>query len=213
MARSPILEFTNTVDWHGRTDYGERLTSYAALVDWAVRQGVLSDSDAGRLLRAAAQRPEAAAAVLARAIALREALYRVFSATAHGRTPDEADVATVNDAIPPAFQHLQLARHNARFDWTWAGPADALDRMLWPVVRSAAQLLTADALARVRECANDPCGWLFLDTSKNRSRRWCSMADCGNRVKARRHYQRVRAARATASGVASPGPSTPMCTA
>ena len=68
------------------------------------------------------------------------------------------------------------------------------DRMLWPVTRSAAELLVSGELSRVRTCANDTCGWLFMDTSKNRSRRWCDMNDCGNRAKARRHYARKRAA-------------------
>jgi predicted RNA-binding Zn ribbon-like protein len=64
--------------------------------------------------------------------------------------------------------------------------------MLAPIVKSAADLLLSDMLDRVKQCEGDPCGWLFLDTSRNRSRRWCSMEDCGNRAKARRFYQRKK---------------------
>ena len=69
----------------------------------------------------------------------------------------------------------------------------ALDRPLWPVLRSAAALLTSDDIARIRECAAERCAWLFIDHSRNRSRRWCDMRDCGNRAKARRHYARAKA--------------------
>jgi predicted RNA-binding Zn ribbon-like protein len=77
--------------------------------------------------------------------------------------------------------------------WDWACAEDALDRVLWPVVHDAAGLLTSQELKRVKKCADERCGWLFFDTSRNHSRRWCSMESCGNRAKARRHYERQRA--------------------
>jgi predicted RNA-binding Zn ribbon-like protein len=64
---------------------------------------------------------------------------------------------------------------------------------LWPIVLAAAELLTSAGRARVRECAAHGCGWLFLDTSRSQRRRWCTMASCGNRAKARRFYERTRA--------------------
>lgn len=79
------------------------------------------------------------------------------------------------------------------FAWTWPEEAADLARPLWPVARSAAELLTSPDLGRVHECLGDNCGWLFLDTSRNRRRTWCSMEGCGNRAKARRHYARRRA--------------------
>jgi predicted RNA-binding Zn ribbon-like protein len=194
------LEFTNTVDWRGADGQGQRreeaLTSYRDLVGWALRQEVLKGSEARRLLRRARREPEAAAAALERAIAVREAIYRIFSATAHGRAPDAGDLATMNGALAEALAHLRLVRTSEGFGWGWLGDRGremALDRVLWPVVRAAAELFTSKELDRVKECANDPCGWLFLDVSRNRSRRWCSMESCGNRMKARRHYQRRRA--------------------
>jgi predicted RNA-binding Zn ribbon-like protein len=77
--------------------------------------------------------------------------------------------------------------------WTWADEAERLDSPLWPIARQAAELLVTEQRRRVHECAADDCRWLFLDTSKNRSRRWCDMKSCGNRAKVRSFYERQRA--------------------
>jgi predicted RNA-binding Zn ribbon-like protein len=89
--------------------------------------------------------------------------------------------------------HLRVTPAKTGFTWTWHNEPGALDVMLWPVVQSAGELLTSAQIVQVRECAGDTCSWLFLDTSKNHSRRWCDMKDCGNRAKAKRHYARSRA--------------------
>ncbi len=84
-------------------------------------------------------------------------------------------------------------RRGRGFIWDWQDdPEPALDRVLWPIIRSAAQLLIADELSRLKLCDADDCGWLFVDGSRNRSRRWCDMSDCGNRAKARRYRERQR---------------------
>jgi predicted RNA-binding Zn ribbon-like protein len=197
------LDFANTADWHASDHPVEFLTSYSDLVTWSQHVGTLTDHQAQRLLKKAARRPEDATAVLERAIALREAIYRMFTAISHGRPPQAADLATFNAELSEALAQsriistLRQAQDTAvgGFAWDWAGAEGALDQMLWPVVHDAAGLLTSEDLDRVGQCADDRCGWLFLDTSRNRSRRWCSMEDCGNRAKARRHYKRKRAAR------------------
>ncbi len=89
-----------------------------------------------------------------------------------------------------ALSRLEIRPSADRFEWAWALDANDLDRMLWPIVRSAAEMLTSGDLGRVRQCAREGCDWLFVDASKNHSRRWCSMNMCGSRVKARRYYQR-----------------------
>ncbi len=188
------LDFANTADWHRSARPEERLRSYADLLAWGRQAAALTAGEAERLLRAAQRRPADAADVLRRAVALREAIYRLFSALAAGRPPADADLAVLNAALAEALPRLRLAASEEGFVWTWAGDADALDAVLWPVARSAAELLTADERDRVRECADDNCGWLFLDMSRNRSRRWCSMEGCGNRAKARRYYARKKRA-------------------
>ena len=86
----------------------------------------------------------------------------------------------------------QLVAVEGGYTWVWDEGGRALDSMLWPVARSAADLLTSGELQAVRQCAGRACGWLFLDTSRNRTRRWCDMSVCGNRAKARRHHERLR---------------------
>jgi predicted RNA-binding Zn ribbon-like protein len=187
------LDFANTVDWHASEHPEEFLATYADLVAWGRRVGILAEAEAVGLLAEAARRPEEARAVLARAVALREALFRIFRAVADDQLAAAGDLALFNDALGEALARLRVApRDGAGFSWTWDGGAEALDRVLWQVLRAAAELLTSVELRRVRMCAGEGCGWFFLDTSKNRSRRWCSMESCGNRAKARRHYQRRR---------------------
>lgn len=104
-------------------------------------------------------------------------------------------MSVLDGALPAALGRLRLVPGRKRFTWDWAGDVEALDRVLWPVVRSAAELLTSGDLDRVRRCAGDDCAWLFLDRSRNGSRRWCDMTVCGNRSKVRRFYRRGRDAR------------------
>ena len=110
------------------------------------------------------------------------------AAIAKGRSPDADDVRALNGALSTAFAHLRVATSTGGFAWEWAEGDQPLERMLWPVVRSAAELLTSDKLSLVKQCAG--CGWLFVDRSRNHSRRWCDMRYCGNRAKARRFYAR-----------------------
>jgi predicted RNA-binding Zn ribbon-like protein len=167
----------------------ERLVSYAALVEWATVVGVVRRSQAARLVASAEVRPAAAAAVLRRGIALREALYRIFKASFEGWRPDADDVTTVDRELHIARAHERLVA-GPPFAWVWDARAEDLDVVLWPVVRSAAELLTSAELERIGQCPGEVCGWLFLDTSRARRRRWCDMADCGNIAKVNRFRQR-----------------------
>ncbi len=186
------LEFANTVDWHASDQPVEYLTSYEALVAWGQHAGILTDRQAEHLLEEAGRRPTEADAMRERAVVLREAIYRIFAAISAGLPAEHADLAVLNAELSRTSACSRLVPSGEGYAWDWIGAEDALDRVLWPVVRDAADLLTSGDLDRVGQCADDRCGWLFLDTSRNHSRRWCSMEDCGNRAKARRHYQRSR---------------------
>jgi predicted RNA-binding Zn ribbon-like protein len=188
------LDFANTVDNRPQEHPRELLRGYADLVAWSRQAGAVSPQQAGQLLRAAARRKAAAQGALRRARRLRESLYRIFSAAAGGRTVPEEDVAALNATAETALGQLRVRRQGRRFAWDWNEAGPGLERMLWPVVRSAGELLTSDELGRVRECAAETCGWIFLDRSKNGSRRWCNMKVCGNRAKARRFYRRRKTA-------------------
>jgi predicted RNA-binding Zn ribbon-like protein len=186
------LDFANTADWHASEDPVELLTSYSELVDWSVHAGVLTGHQGQRLLEEAVRRRAEAATVLERAITLREAIYRIFAAVSREQAPREADLAILNAELPRTLARSRIVSVPEGFAWDCASGEDTLDGMLCPVVRDAADLLTSGEMDRVRQCADGRCGWLFFDTSRNRSRRWCSMEDCGNRAKARRHYERSR---------------------
>ena len=123
---------------------------------------------------------------------MRDAIYRLVSDHAAGQPMRLEDAALLNREIPTAYRHLRLVPEDERLAWRWAEDPSALDSFLWPVVRSAAELLTSPDLERAGECHNPTCGWLYLDTSKNHSRRWCDMASCGNTAKAHSFYQRKR---------------------
>jgi predicted RNA-binding Zn ribbon-like protein len=168
----------------------DKLTSYPALVAWSTHAGLLSDKEARRLLRSAGDQTKSAEVVLKRAVRLREAIYRIFRAKLTGRLAGEADLRALNEELSIAKDHERLVAKADGFAFEWDVPGVSLDRMLWPLARSASEVLTSDELDRVRQCGGENCGWLFLDTSRNRSRQWCDMRDCGNLAKVRRFRQR-----------------------
>jgi predicted RNA-binding Zn ribbon-like protein len=189
------LDFANTWGDRGRPET-EKLHGYADLLAFALQTGQLTGGEAARLGELADRHPREAAAAFAWSRKLREMLYRILSAVAVRRAPPAADLQRLNAALPEALSRPRIERRGARFVWTWHAPdapAEPLNAPLWPALRSAAELLTSDERRRVRECAGSDCTWLFLDRSRNRSRRWCAMQTCGNRAKARRHYRRARA--------------------
>lgn len=182
------LDFANTFS----ASSGEHLNSYADLVAFAEESGVLAPEDAA-WLNDTAQDAAAVERVLQRAYALRAAIFAIFSAVARGAAPDEVKLDALNRELAASMRHACVeAGPELGFRWGWS--ALELDRPLWDIARSAAELLVnGEDRRRVRECGGAECRWLFFDTSKNRSRQWCSMQSCGNRQKARRHYERVRA--------------------
>jgi len=201
---NPSLDFVNTVGgWGGNPlkkgprDYrdavlSEKLDGYADLVVWSRHVGLLTNKEARKFLRLAEQKPQAAEAVLERGLKLRGAIYRLFKSVVENWRPDAADVERLSEELSVARSHEKLIYAENRFSWGSDAGEDALDRMLWPLALSAAGLLTSGDLSRIRQCGGDNCGWLFLDKSRNRSRQWCAMNDCGNLAKVRRFRQRQR---------------------
>jgi predicted RNA-binding Zn ribbon-like protein len=186
------LDFCNT---HGSRSgtFEERFTTYADVVGWAWRAGVLNAEEASRLGRLATRNPTEALAVWERVLRLRAALQALYTAIAGGRRLRPAWLEALNQELAGAMSRSQVVPTESGFTWVWAQGGKALDSMLWPVARSGADLLTAGPLANIRVCEGRGCGWLFMDTSRNRTRRWCDMKICGNRAKARRHHERAKA--------------------
>ncbi len=186
------LDFVNTVSSHHEEQAHEHLNSYDDLLEWARQRGVLSEGEIEGLAREAARQPAAADSALRRAIELRHAIYRIFAALSSGKPTPRVSLDRLNKYLAGALAHAIVTEEESGFTWGWSGGESELDRMLWPVARSTADLLVSEQIGRVRECGGHDCGWLFVDTSKNKSRRWCDMGDCGNRAKAHRHYRRQK---------------------
>jgi predicted RNA-binding Zn ribbon-like protein len=190
------LDFVNTVSGDRHDAPRERLGDYGALISWARQASAIAPEDARRLLSAARSRPADAEAVHRDALLLREALFRIFLAGVEGADPAGDDVARLSATLSRALAHRRLERREGGYTLAWDGAGEALDAPLWPVVASAADLLTSDPeRERVRICGlheTRECSWLFMDATRAGTLRWCSMKDCGNKAKARRHYQRTR---------------------
>ena len=185
------LDFANTLNGHGKASGHEYLKDYGDLVVWCRRTGLLRIDEAAALFEDAVARPKKAATAYQDAITLREMLYRIFSAIAQGRSVAADDLAQLNEARSEALSHSHLVRSPEGFTVDMTNKK-SLHRMLWPLALSAAELLTSARPGQIRQCAGQGCDWLFLDTSRNHLRKWCSMDECGNRSKSRRFFERSR---------------------
>jgi predicted RNA-binding Zn ribbon-like protein len=196
------LDFVNTVggwerdpasvrrDPYEAVARDDKLNDYFDLLAWSLHAKLLGEGEARALAREAGRRDKEAAATLKRAVALRGAIHRICAAFIHGARPRASDLDMLNQELNVAHGRVRLGASEGNLVWAWADEKNALDRMLWRVVDSAAEMLTTDDLNRLRVCPGENCGWIFLDTSKNGRRQWCDMQDCGNRAKVRRFRQR-----------------------
>ena len=186
VAGDPVLDFVNTLDWRFRsTGPEELLKGYGDLLRFAEQAGLLLANGRRRLLRATGERAAERAVTSGRA--LREALAAVLYAAVEGRIAQAAtSLRTLEPWLQEARSQQRLGREGARMAWGWAGREESAELPVWMLASLAGELLTGAGLERVRDCGNDECRWLFLDGSKNGTRRWCDMTVCGNLMKARR---------------------------
>jgi len=188
------LDFANTASGQDTATPSENLHSPSDLVDWARHAGSIDDATAARCARAFATSHEEATRVFRDALALRSAIYRVGADIAHHHAPDETALHAIRDAARDAMASAELrpsAAGGYRFDFGSASPEAAI---VGPLALSAIDFLATADFSRVKQCPGHgpghECQWLFLDLSKNNSRRWCDMSTCGNRSKAKRHRSR-----------------------
>lgn len=197
---SPTLDLANTL--HSRVEpEHDYLRTYSDLVRWSVRAGTLHSDEIPRLEARASEAPDRAQRALERVIDLREAVYRVFSRLAHHDTPASDELETLIRAYTASIEH-------ADFDTTPTGLVPRWDeadlaRPIHELAYATGALLMSPAIQRVKECPS--CSWLFLDASRNQSRRWCDMATCGSQDKMRRYY-RSRPGRAARANAPNPSP-------
>lgn len=198
------LDFVNTAGGRisnpnkksGRDYYdafpSDKLENYADLVAWSLKAGLFEEKEAEKLLQVSEDNSQAANTVFKRALNLRESVYRLFKSVIEGWQPEAEDLQKLNQELSLARRHQKLSAAENGFVFEWMDRSESLDRMLWQISESAAELLVNGDLTRIRRCANDVCNWLFLDTSRNRTRQWCVMKDCGNAAKVRRFRAKQR---------------------
>src|SRR5437016_2414473 len=174
------LDFANTVHSHGMVDPCDDLKTAADLVEWAAQAGLLRDREARQVGRARDDEVR-----FRRAVALRELLYEIFSRAAQGKRPRREALQALQGLYRNATRHAEFQVEANHYRLTWSA-IDPLERVSQEIIRSAADLLTSEALTRVRQCSGETCSWLFVDSSRNGVRRWCEMQACGNRAKVRR---------------------------
>jgi len=196
MGGNPALDFVDTiggllVDQPKPED--EFLRSYEDLVVFGRKTETLSERSARRLRRLARERPGEAEAVLAEARRKRELLDAAFRPLAEGSKPSAPVLDELRDFAAEAVAHGELVASEDGFAWSWER-CGGLDTPLWPIAHAALGLMVDGPLERVKTCGR--CRWLFLDTTKNHSRRWCSTEGCGTDVKKERYVARRRARRA-----------------
>jgi predicted RNA-binding Zn ribbon-like protein len=198
----PALDLVNTVDWTSGGLAEDRLADYDRLTRWAEEAGLLLPRLAAQFRVAAVERPRAAESAMRAAKLLRWNLRQVFRAVARGESPTKLPaMAELNDSLASALAHLQLvgassaSANEPPLQWSWRDATERLDSIIWPVVRSAAELLVSDEASRIRECGGPECGWMYVDRSRNGFRRWCEMESCGTREKSRRRARRKLAER------------------
>ncbi|HEY4383423.1 MAG TPA: ABATE domain-containing protein [Ktedonobacteraceae bacterium] len=192
------LDFTNTLDNRMTEKPTERLKTYPDLLSWCVQAELITPEQATRLREMAQRAPLEAERVLAQAIELRELMRRIFLASAEERLPADEDLKLLSAKFVETMAKGQLAFTGQQYAWQWPITEGMLDGLFGFIIPAAIELLTSRELSLVRICAAEDCGWLFLDVSKNHSRRWCDMKSCGNRAKVRKFYQ-TRATKASPS--------------
>jgi predicted RNA-binding Zn ribbon-like protein len=190
IAGSVCLDFVNTLD-DRHIKPKELLETYIDLARFGEDTGVLTASQVDRLFERSYVNPERAQQVLLIGRELREAIHDVFWAIINKREVPALALAKLNNYVQAAAGHTRLVAVKDGFEWTFDDLLD-FDSVLWPIARSAADLLASEQLAYVRACSSKACEWFFLDTSKNHHRRWCDMTRCGNRAKVRRFYARKK---------------------
>ena len=183
----PAVDLVNTVDWTRGGLKDERLGDYQRLTRWAEGSGVVAPQLAAKLRRKAAGSPNEASIVYRAAVRAREIIRRLLVELAEGSASAGA-VADFNRILAPALQHLRVrplgdAPH---LQLGWEEEENRLDSVLWPVLWSAASLISSEEASRIRVCGGEDCGWMYVDRSRNGLRRWCQMESCGTREKTRR---------------------------
>ena len=189
------LDFVNTVDNRLKNNREDKLSGYAELLAFGQETGVFSVSEARKLKEEGRKNKSEAFKLFQRAVAVREVLFRILSAVAARREVSGADAGALNAELQRLNSDSVIAPGNRTVTWLWTEKSSGAGRLIGRIVRSAVELLTSEDIERVKLCAAENCGWLFIDGSRSHNRRWCEMRTCGSQNKARAYYRRKTARR------------------
>ena len=189
----PAIDFVNTVDWTSRGPEQERLTDFDRVIRWAEGAGIVSTKAAGGLRARSRAKPREAESAYRNALRVRRVLERLFRSIAGGE-PDGEALDEFNRQLTRALERMRVApgKRPGGLHLGWGDGGEGLDSVIWPVVWSAASLIVSEEASRIRICGGTDCGWMYVDRSRNKLRRWCQMETCGTREKSRRRYARTQ---------------------
>ena len=187
----PAVDFVNTVDWTSRGPEQERLKDFHGVLRWAEGAGVVSAKAAGSLRARARAKPREADAAYRNALRVREVLERLFRALA-GSEPAGDALDDFNRELARALEWMRVEPAGPALQLGWRETGENLDSVVWRVIWSAASLIVSEEASRIRICGGPDCGWMYVDRSRNKLRRWCQMETCGTREKSRRRYSRAK---------------------
>jgi predicted RNA-binding Zn ribbon-like protein len=206
IAGNLCLDFINTLDNRPSGEPKELIENYVDLARFGEDTGILTPEQLHHLSERVRLMPDEADNAVRRARDLREALHQIFSALMNRQTAPHLAMEKLNANLHDAALHSRLVQpteaqpkvsesetsQQGRLIWRFDDVTSSFNAILWPIARSAADLLASNDVALVRTCSSPACQWFFLDTSKNHRRRWCDMKVCGNRAKVRKFYARKR---------------------
>jgi predicted RNA-binding Zn ribbon-like protein len=188
-AGHPALELVNTLDFRFSAETVDLIPTYKGLLRFATQLELLTAEQARKLGRSVEEKQ--AQRVLASTVELREALAAVFYGRMEGGKAPAAQMQVLEQQFHAAAVHRRLLAGHAHLEWSWSGVERQAEIPLWMLAQAASDLLVSSDAELVKDCGDPTCRWLFLDVSKNHTRRWCDMKTCGNRMKARRHHARA----------------------
>lgn len=190
---NPVLDLVNTLDWRFRAEPQpeELLKDYYDVAQFSAQSGLMSDALARRLIRNVSE--SQARQVVDAVRELREAAAEVLYAALEGDDPPASSIKVLERSFSDAREYQHLSWDGEKLAWELSQSPALAELPLRMLSLRVADLMTSDEMHKLRACGNPECQWLFLDSSKNHTRRWCDMKICGNRMKARRFKAQHRA--------------------
>ena len=192
VAGNLALDFTNTESGRGGDEHLDHLQTAGDLVAWAVHAKIIGEKNAALARRIVKDQNKLSRHLVARGRFLRETIYRINSNIVVGKPPARKLLHSLAATHAEMLATATLTPHEDNYGWAWHPKAELVAAILGPVTLSALNLLVDADFSRIKQCRGNHCGWLFYDSTKNKSRQWCDMSVCGNRAKASALRARMR---------------------